>query len=99
MPAQRIGIITAGGDCAGLNAVIRGLVCTAAGRQMDVIGFAEGYEGLLNPSTARPLTLADINKLAASFRFTLLNMMHSRIAYTQEEEKQEREEIAAKALA
>jgi 6-phosphofructokinase len=65
MPAQRIGIITAGGDCAGLNAVIRGLVCTAAGRQMDVIGFAEGYEGLLNPSTARPLTLADTRGLEA----------------------------------
>ncbi len=41
-------------------------------------------EGLLDEC---PLTLADINKLAASFRFTLLNMMHSRIAYPQDEEK------------
>lgn len=41
-------------------------------------------EGLLDEC---PLTLSDINKLAASFRFTLLNMMHSRIAYPQDEEK------------
>lgn len=41
-------------------------------------------EGLLDEC---PLTLADINTLAASFRFTLLNMMHSRIAYPQDEER------------
>jgi putative nucleotidyltransferase with HDIG domain len=40
-------------------------------------------EGLLDQC---PLTLADIAKLAASFRFTLLNMMHSRIAYPQDGE-------------
>jgi 6-phosphofructokinase 1 len=56
MPAARLGILTAGGDCAGLNAVIRGVVCAAAERNMEVIGFPEGYEGLLNPSGARQLT-------------------------------------------
>ena len=56
MPASRLGILTAGGDCAGLNAVIRGLVCAAAERNLEVVGFAEGYEGLLQPAGARPLT-------------------------------------------
>lgn len=56
MPAPRIGILTAGGDCAGLNAVIRGIVCAAAHRDIEVVGFAEGYEGLLNPAAARLLT-------------------------------------------
>ncbi len=42
-------------------------------------------EGLLDEC---PLTLSDIKKLAASFRFTLLNMMHSRIAYPQDEERE-----------
>jgi 6-phosphofructokinase 1 len=56
MPSSRLGILTAGGDCAGLNAVIRGIVCAAAQRNMEVVGFAEGYEGLLDPSSARPLT-------------------------------------------
>lgn len=56
MPATRLGILTAGGDCAGLNAVIRGVVAAASQRQMEVIGFSEGYEGLLNPQTARVLS-------------------------------------------
>ncbi|MFM8720578.1 MAG: HDIG domain-containing metalloprotein, partial [Chthoniobacterales bacterium] len=49
-------------------------------------------EGLLDEC---PLTLADIKKLAASFRFTLLNMMHSRIAYPQDEEDAADREAAA----
>lgn len=54
---------------------IEDLVDEVIERKMD--------EGLLDEC---PLTLADIKKLAASFRFTLLNMMHSRIAYPQDEE-------------
>ncbi len=59
MPASRLGILTAGGDCPGLNAVIRGIVCAGAQHNIEVVGFAEGYEGLLNPSTARLLTPAN----------------------------------------
>jgi 6-phosphofructokinase len=59
MPSPRIGILTAGGDCAGLNAVIRGIVAAAGHRGMEVVGFSEGYEGLLNPQTARVLTTDD----------------------------------------
>ncbi|MBU3665357.1 MAG: ATP-dependent 6-phosphofructokinase [Chthoniobacterales bacterium] len=59
MPSSRLGIITAGGDCPGLNAVIRGIVCAAAQRDTEVVGFAEGYEGLLDPSCARLLTPAN----------------------------------------
>ncbi len=59
MPSQRLGILTAGGDCAGLNAVIRGIVCAAAQHGVEVLGFPEGYEGLVNPSAARPLTPAN----------------------------------------
>ena len=46
--AQRIGILTGGGDCPGLNAVIRAVVRTARNRHnMEVIGFYDGYEGLI----------------------------------------------------
>lgn len=65
MPAPRLAILTAGGDCAGLNAVIRGIVCAAARRQMEVIGFTEGYEGLLNPQQARLLTPAETRGIEA----------------------------------
>ena len=66
MPASRLGILTAGGDCAGLNAVIRGLVCAAAQRQMEVVGFAEGYEGLLEPARAKVLTVENTRGIAAT---------------------------------
>ena len=65
MPAARIGILTAGGDCAGLNAVIRGIVSSAAGRGTDVVGFTEGYEGLLAPQTARILGASETRGIEA----------------------------------
>ena len=45
---ERIGILTGGGDCPGLNAVIRAVVKAAAKRGWDTIGFLDGYEGLLD---------------------------------------------------
>ncbi len=45
---KRIGILTGGGDCPGLNAVIRAVVKTAQHDYgMEVIGFKDGYEGLI----------------------------------------------------
>lgn len=56
---KKIGVLTGGGDCPGLNAVLRAVVKTAVGQYgMDVIGFKDGYHGLvlndyvlLNPFT------------------------------------------------
>ena len=45
---KRIGVLTGGGDCPGLNAVIRGVVKASIGcYDMEVIGFEDGYEGLI----------------------------------------------------
>lgn len=53
---MKIGILTGGGDCPGLNAVIRSAVKTAQERyHWDVIGFLNGYKGLIENKT-RPLT-------------------------------------------
>ncbi|MFN0018815.1 MAG: 6-phosphofructokinase [Pirellulaceae bacterium] len=46
---KRIGILTAGGDCPGLNAVIRGVVKSANTHGYEVVGFLKGYEGLVDP--------------------------------------------------
>lgn len=46
---MRIGILNSGGDCPGLNAVIHGVVGAAAQLDWDVIGFKDGFEGLLPP--------------------------------------------------
>ncbi len=46
---KRIGILTAGGDCPGLNAAIRGVGKTALLKYgFDVIGFSSGYLGLIH---------------------------------------------------
>jgi 6-phosphofructokinase 1 len=47
-PKKRIGLLTSGGDCAGLNAAIRAVVCKAVnGYGWEVIGIQEGTAGLL----------------------------------------------------
>lgn len=45
---RRIGILTGGGDCPGLNAVIRAVTKTAVlDYGVDVIGIEDGFEGLV----------------------------------------------------
>jgi 6-phosphofructokinase 1 len=46
---ERIGIVTGGGDCPGLNAVIRAVAKAAAKRGWDSYGFLGGFEGILEP--------------------------------------------------
>jgi len=48
MEIKRIGVMTGGGDCPGLNAVIRAVVKTAIKKyKYEVIGFRDGYRGLV----------------------------------------------------
>jgi 6-phosphofructokinase 1 len=44
---KRIGILTGGGDCPGLNAVIRSVAKSALSGGLEVIGIADGYLGLI----------------------------------------------------
>lgn len=45
---KRIGVLTGGGDCPGLNAVIRAIVKTATGEEsLEVIGFRDGFRGVV----------------------------------------------------
>ena len=45
----RVGVLTSGGDCPGLNAVLRGVVLAAEKLGWEVLGFIDGFEGLLPP--------------------------------------------------
>jgi phosphofructokinase-like protein len=48
MMNKRIGVMTGGGDCPGLNAVLRAVVKTATRKYgWEVIGFKDGYRGLI----------------------------------------------------
>ncbi|MSM40866.1 MAG: 6-phosphofructokinase [Geobacter sp.] len=44
---KKIGILTSGGDCSGMNACIRAAVRTALRMNMEVVGFRKGYLGLM----------------------------------------------------
>ncbi|HAT71945.1 MAG TPA: 6-phosphofructokinase [Elusimicrobia bacterium] len=44
---MKIGILTGGGDCPGLNAVVRGVTKSALRFGWEVIGFRDGYRGLV----------------------------------------------------
>ena len=45
---RRIGVLTAGGDCPGLNAVIRAVTKSALGQhKLEVIGIEDGFLGLI----------------------------------------------------
>ena len=57
---MRIGILTGGGDCPGLNAVIRAVARRALDRGDDVVGVLHGWRGLLEETT-RPLRASDIS--------------------------------------
>ncbi|MBF0169642.1 MAG: 6-phosphofructokinase [Nitrospinae bacterium] len=58
---MRIGVLTGGGDCPGLNAVIRAVVKTAIHQYGDtVIGFRDGFSGLIKDKTV-PLDLPSVS--------------------------------------
>jgi len=59
---QRLAINTGGGDCPGLNAVIRAVVLHAHARGIEVLGIEDGLDGLLpnKPATVRRLTPAEV---------------------------------------
>lgn len=59
---KRIAICTSGGDCAGLNAVIRAVVLHAATLNWQVIGILDGTHGLLTrPLQTMALDVEDVD--------------------------------------
>jgi len=46
-PTRSIGILTAGGDCPGLNAAIRAVAKSAMHYDIQVVGFLDGFRGLV----------------------------------------------------
>jgi len=83
--SKRVGILTGGGDCPGLNAVISAIVKTAE-RDYDweVVGFLDGYEGVIENRfvtlglkdvsgiMARGGTILGTSNRANPFRFPVL---------------------------
>jgi 6-phosphofructokinase 1 len=61
--SKRIGVVTGGGDCPGLNAVIRAVAKASAKRGWESVGILGGYEGLLEPRRAIPLDYQTLSGL------------------------------------
>src|SRR5215831_4750983 len=59
--SKRIGVVTGGGDCPGLNAVIRAVAKASANHGWECVGVLGAYEGLLEPRRTIPF---DYQKLS-----------------------------------
>ena len=56
---MKIGVLTGGGDCPGLNAALRGVVYRAYAHGHETIGFLDGWKGVRD-GLSRPLPLAEV---------------------------------------
>ncbi len=83
MSINRIGILTAGGDCPGLNAVVRAATKYALKNNIEVFGFQNGFDGLVKNQyiilddkavsgiLTRGGTILGTSNLANPFNYTL----------------------------
>lgn len=62
---MRIGLLTGGGDCPGLNAAIRAVVRVGAASGDEILGFRHGWRGVVE-GDATPLTTGDTKGLLQS---------------------------------
>ncbi len=77
--SKRIAILTSGGDCAGLNAVMRAAVLRAHGLGWEVIGLENGTAGLLDsPPRYRVLKPSDFSNTVLRMGGTILGTTNSR---------------------
>ena len=58
---MRVGVLTGGGDAAGLNAAIRAVTLLGARRGYEVAGIIDGWAGLLPGGSSRPLSAEDVS--------------------------------------
>ena len=56
---MRIGVLTGGGDCPGLNAAIRGVVYRASLSGNEVVGFLDGWKGVRD-NLQKPITPSNV---------------------------------------
>ena len=61
---MKVGLLTGGGDCPGLNAVIRAVVQSITNEGGTCVGFIEGWRGLVK-GMSRPLEVAETDGIIA----------------------------------
>lgn len=75
---KRIGILTSGGDCPGLNAAIRGVAKTVMQQKVEVLGILDGFKGLIEKRTRKleDIDVAGILTLGGTILGTSRNKPH-----------------------
>lgn len=70
---KTIGVVTSGGDAPGMNAAIRAVTRIAHSKNLNVLGFERGWEGLLTNSFKHltPRSVGGIIQLGGTFLHTL----------------------------
>ena len=64
---MRVGLLTGGGDVPGLNAAIRAVVKRGElAHGHSIVGFRNGWKGVVEGDVGRPLRLLDVNVLRTS---------------------------------
>jgi 6-phosphofructokinase len=64
MAVKRIGVLTGGGDCPGLNPTIKGVVTRAADFGIEVLGLQNGWKSLVESEPdAKPLSIDDVRPI------------------------------------
>jgi 6-phosphofructokinase 1 len=93
MVNMKIGILTSGGDCAGLNAVMRGFVkaITANENKIELYGIKGGYGGLINREyrLIKPEEFSNILKLGGTILGTS-RQPYKKIIQKEENDKAEK---------
>jgi ATP-dependent phosphofructokinase / diphosphate-dependent phosphofructokinase len=60
-PQKRLGVLTGGGDCPGLNALLRAVVKRGVLEfGHEFVGLVNGYQGLIEPELTQPLTIEEV---------------------------------------
>ncbi|MFH1245439.1 MAG: 6-phosphofructokinase, partial [Candidatus Omnitrophota bacterium] len=59
---KKIGVLTSGGDCAGMNACIRSVVRCAVYRGLEAAGIIRGYQGLIE-GQLKPLNCRSVSNI------------------------------------
>lgn len=77
---KRVGILTGGGDCAGLNAVISSIVRAGVPMGYEFVGILKGWEGILDPPMLKALDVKGVRGISHVGGTMLRTTNHGRFA-------------------
>ena len=95
---MKIGILTGGGDCPGLNSVIYGVLLEAYDKGHEVIGIEKGWKGFMENSQV-PLNIAEHDDLHTIGGTILYTSRHNPYKDTTKIEDPKEKEDACKKVA